>query len=106
MMFDEQENYYFERFNDWHHGFLDEGYRKVSKDGWAKRFKYFVCLKDETLDDLKDRYSVLLSYMKDHEIYPSNVEKLEKFADALPIEWGECLKNLREDSNFSKLPLN
>ncbi|KAJ0496012.1 hypothetical protein HanIR_Chr12g0615361 [Helianthus annuus] len=106
MMFDEQENYYFERFNNWNNGFLDEGYRKVSKDGWAKRFKYFVCLKDETLDDLKNRYSVLLNYMKDHEIYPSNLEKLEKFADALPIEWGECLKNLRENSNFSKLPLN
>ncbi|KAJ0531882.1 hypothetical protein HanIR_Chr09g0390521 [Helianthus annuus] len=106
MVFDEQENYYFERFNDWHHGFLDEGYRKVSKDGWAKRFKYFVCLKDETLDDLKDRYSVLLNYLKDHEIYPSTAEKLEKFADALPIEWSECLKNLRDDSNFSKLPLN
>ncbi|MFS8024735.1 putative transcription factor interactor and regulator CCHC(Zn) family [Helianthus anomalus] len=106
MVFDEQENCYFERFNDWHHGFLDEGYRKVSKDGWAKRFKYFVCLKDETLEDLKDRYSVLLNYLKDHEIYPSNAEKLEKFADALPIEWGECLKNLREDSNFSKLALN
>ncbi|MFS7911116.1 putative transcription factor interactor and regulator CCHC(Zn) family [Helianthus anomalus] len=44
--------------------------------------------------------------MKDHEIYPSNAEKLEKFANALPIEWGECLKNLRKDSNFSKLPLN
>ncbi|KAJ0433365.1 hypothetical protein HanIR_Chr17g0869461 [Helianthus annuus] len=106
MMFDEQENYYFERFNDWHHGSLDEGYRKVSKDGWAKRFKYFVCLKDKTLEDLKDRYGVLLNYLKDHEIYPSNAEKLEKFADALPIEWDECLKNLREDSNFSKLPLN
>ncbi|KAJ0457967.1 hypothetical protein HanIR_Chr15g0779801 [Helianthus annuus] len=106
MMFDEHENYYFERFNNWNNGFLNEGYRKVSKDGWAKRFKYFVCLKDETLDDLKDRYDVLLNYLKDHEIYPSTAEKLEKFADALPIEWSECLKNLREDSNFSKLPLN
>ncbi|KAJ0925997.1 hypothetical protein HanRHA438_Chr04g0166011 [Helianthus annuus] len=46
-MFDEKENYYFVRFNDWHRGFLDDSYKNVSKDGWAKRFKYFVCLKNE-----------------------------------------------------------
>ncbi|MFS7992394.1 hypothetical protein Hanom_Chr12g01081711 [Helianthus anomalus] len=36
----------------------------------------------------------------------SDAEKISKFADALPAEWDECLKNLKRDSGFSKLSLN
>ena len=90
MVFDEQENYYFERFNDWHRGFIDDSYRNVKKDGWVKRFKYFVSLQNETLEELENRYGVLLEYLKKHEIFLSDGEKIEKFADALPVEWSEC----------------
>ncbi|MFS7953365.1 hypothetical protein Hanom_Chr07g00617681 [Helianthus anomalus] len=105
MMFDEEENYYFEKFNDWYEWFIDDSYRNVKKDGWVKRFRYFVCLKNETVDDLVNRYNVLLSHLKDHEIFLTDAEKVSKFADVLPIEWSEFVKNLRKDSNFSKLHL-
>ncbi|MFS7997636.1 hypothetical protein Hanom_Chr12g01144091 [Helianthus anomalus] len=104
-MFDEQENYYFETFNDWHRGFIDDSYSNVKKVGWEKRFKYFVCLKNESLDDLANRYTVLIEFLKEHEIRLSDIEKVSKFADALPVVWDECLKNLKRDSSFSKFYL-
>ncbi|XP_021974842.1 uncharacterized protein LOC110869950 [Helianthus annuus] len=85
---------------------MDDSYRNVKKDGWVKRFKYFVSLQNETLEELENRYGVLLEYLKEHEIFLSDGEKIEKFADALPVEWSECLENLRKDSSFSKLHLN
>ncbi|MFS7919122.1 hypothetical protein Hanom_Chr03g00209141 [Helianthus anomalus] len=94
MMFDEKENDYLERFNDWYQGFIDDSYRNVKKDGWVKRVKYFVCLKDETLADPENRYGVLLEQLKYHEIFLSDAEKIAKFAYALPVEWIEILKNL------------
>ncbi|MFS7997296.1 hypothetical protein Hanom_Chr12g01140041 [Helianthus anomalus] len=36
----------------------------------------------------------------------SNVEKISKFADALPAEWDEFLKTLKKDSRFSNFYSN
>ncbi|MFS7963324.1 hypothetical protein Hanom_Chr08g00736741 [Helianthus anomalus] len=101
-MFNEKENDYLESLNDWYRGFIDDSYRK---DGWVKRFKYLVCLKNETLDHLENRYGVLLEQLKYHGIYLSDAEKIAKFADTLPVEWIEILKNLKGHSSFSKLHL-
>ncbi|MFS8021568.1 hypothetical protein Hanom_Chr16g01428931 [Helianthus anomalus] len=64
-----------------------------------------VCLKNENLDDLANRYEVLIEHLKDHKIYLTDAEKIAKFADALPAEWIEILKILKKDSSFSKLHL-
>ncbi|MFS7987877.1 hypothetical protein Hanom_Chr11g01028001 [Helianthus anomalus] len=104
-MFDEKDNYFFERFNDWYEGFVDDSYGRIIKDGWMKRYEYFVCLKKEQLDHLANRYQVLLDQLKDHEIRISDAEKVSKFTDALPAEWDEFLKNLKKDYSFSKFYL-
>ncbi|MFS7917393.1 hypothetical protein Hanom_Chr03g00188491 [Helianthus anomalus] len=62
---------------------------------------FFLCKKDETVNELEKRYECLLDNLKKYEIRMSKVEHISKFADALPAEWNEFLIQLTKDSKFS-----
>ena len=85
-MFEEYENDYLERLNNWFYGFLDNRYNDVKESEWVNRFDCFLCKKDEKLDELENRFEILLDHLKRYETKMSNTEKISKFADALPAE--------------------
>ncbi|MFS7947829.1 hypothetical protein Hanom_Chr06g00552781 [Helianthus anomalus] len=72
-MFDEMENYDLERLNngyDWCWGSI---YEQEDKKVWINGLKYFLCMKDETLDELESRFDYLLDKLKMFEIRLSDV---------------------------------
>ncbi|MFS7928967.1 hypothetical protein Hanom_Chr04g00327011 [Helianthus anomalus] len=85
-MFNERENDDLERLNNWFYRYLDSSYNNVKKNVWVKKIEYFLCKKNEKLDELAKRYGILIEYLKDYEIIMSDAEKISKFADALPKE--------------------
>ncbi|MFS7977608.1 hypothetical protein Hanom_Chr10g00906011 [Helianthus anomalus] len=106
MRFDEQENNDLKRINEWYRGYFSSSYQKISKEIWYERFKCFLSKKDEKLDDLEKRFDRLIDYLKENQIVLSDVEMVSKFANGLSAEWDDFLKNLKENSNFSKLTLS
>ncbi|MFS7938544.1 hypothetical protein Hanom_Chr05g00440961 [Helianthus anomalus] len=101
-MFDEYDNNDLETLNSWYRGFLSSSYNDVEKKGWVKRFECFLSKKDEKLEELENRFGILLDHLKRFEITMTNTEKISKFADALPAEWDAFFINLKRDSRFSK----
>ncbi|MFS7975977.1 hypothetical protein Hanom_Chr10g00887031 [Helianthus anomalus] len=63
-------------------------------------------MKNETLNELESRFDYMLDKLKMFEIRMSDDGKISKFADALPAECDDILKNLKKDSWFSKLRPN
>ncbi|KAJ0939039.1 hypothetical protein HanRHA438_Chr02g0056561 [Helianthus annuus] len=106
MRFDEQENNDLKRLNDWYRGYLSSSYQKLPKEVWCKRFECFLSKKDEKLDDLEKRFDRLIDYLKENQIVITEADKISKFANGLSAEWDDCLKNLRENYNFSQISLN
>ncbi|MFS7974763.1 hypothetical protein Hanom_Chr10g00872511 [Helianthus anomalus] len=101
-MFDEQENDYLERLNDWYMGYLDSSYRNEDVSIWVKRFEHFLCQKNETLDELERRFETLIDYLRKKNIRVSIDEKISKLADALPAKWDEFLIELKKEAYFSR----
>ncbi|MFS7987103.1 hypothetical protein Hanom_Chr11g01018441 [Helianthus anomalus] len=99
-MFDEQENYDLEVYNRWFRGLLSRSYQDEKKKVWVNRLEKFLCNINEQLDELEKRYGVLIKYLQNNEIRMTEAEKISKFADALPTEWDEFLKNLRKNLAF------
>ncbi|MFS8001455.1 hypothetical protein Hanom_Chr13g01190571 [Helianthus anomalus] len=95
-MFDEQENHDLEAVNSWFRGFLSRSYQNVNKRVWVNRLENFLGNKNEKLDELENRYRVLIEYLKNNEIRMTEAKNISKFVDALPIEWDEFLKNVKK----------
>ncbi|MFS7987282.1 hypothetical protein Hanom_Chr11g01020631 [Helianthus anomalus] len=83
-MFDEKENGYLERLNDW---FWFDNDMNGNKKLWVIRREFFLCKKDESLEKLEVRFDDLIDKLKGFEVKLSDVEKILLFADALPVEW-------------------
>ncbi|MFS7930046.1 hypothetical protein Hanom_Chr04g00339561 [Helianthus anomalus] len=105
-MFNEKENHDLENLNNWYRGYLSRSYQDVNEKVWIKRLESFLCNKDETVDELAKRYRILIDYLKRYQIRMSDAEEVLKFVDALPAEWDDFLKKLKEKGSFSKLFLN
>ncbi|MFS7968152.1 hypothetical protein Hanom_Chr09g00794121 [Helianthus anomalus] len=88
-MFDEMENDKLERINDWFEGPWRFEY-EVQKNIYFKRFEHFMC-----------------SYpLKEFKIRMSSAEKISKFVETLPLEWGEFLIELKKNFRISKFYLS
>ncbi|XP_035840237.1 uncharacterized protein LOC110942772 [Helianthus annuus] len=93
---------YLERLNSGYGWCRGSIYEQDDKKVWIIRLKDFLCKKNETLDELESRFNYLLDKLKTFDIRLSDAEKISKFADALPAEWNDILKNIKTDSGFSK----
>ncbi|MFS7946179.1 hypothetical protein Hanom_Chr06g00532971 [Helianthus anomalus] len=72
-MFDEKENDYLERLNDWHWFNSDEnGNKKI----WVIRCEFFLCKKEESLEKLESRFDDLIDKLKSFEINIPDAEKI------------------------------
>ncbi|MFS7998588.1 hypothetical protein Hanom_Chr12g01155661 [Helianthus anomalus] len=101
-MFEEYDNKDLDILNNWYRGFLSSSYHDMEKKGCVKRLECFLSKKDEKLEELENRFGILVDHLKRFEITMKNTEKISKFADALPAEWDEFLINLKKDSRSSK----
>ncbi|MFS7935229.1 hypothetical protein Hanom_Chr05g00401021 [Helianthus anomalus] len=98
-MFDEKENGYLKRLNDW---FWFDSDENGNKKFWIIRRENFLCKKDESLEKLEVRFDDLIDKLKGFEVKISDAEKILLFADALPVEWKEFLNKLKMDSKLLK----
>ncbi|MFS7957393.1 hypothetical protein Hanom_Chr07g00665861 [Helianthus anomalus] len=102
-MFDETENHDFERLNDWYMGCLESNYRSENVDIWVKRFEHFLCQKNETLNQLGDRFESLIEYLWKKDIKVQKDEHIAKLTDALRAKWDEFLIELKKNPIFPEL---
>ena len=102
-MFDEQENKNLENLNNWTKEAWYE--MKYGKDVYVKRYENFLCMKNESMEMLKERFYELIIKLEKHKIYHSNDERISKFVDALPLEWDKFVNGLKRDSRLSRFDL-
>ncbi|MFS8017335.1 hypothetical protein Hanom_Chr15g01379141 [Helianthus anomalus] len=93
-MFDEKENDFIERINSGYGWCRVSLFEQDDKHIWTLRLKNFVCQKNETVKEMKSRFDYLVDKLKTFEI---------KLTDALPAEWDDVLKKIKQESEFSKL---
>ncbi|MFS7985194.1 hypothetical protein Hanom_Chr11g00995671 [Helianthus anomalus] len=98
-MFEEMENNELVRINEWFEEVWSLKYED-KKNIYVKRFEPFLCKKNESLNQLKNRYDELLDNLKEFKIRKLNPEQISKFAEALPLEWDDFLIELKKDSSF------
>ncbi|MFS8023816.1 hypothetical protein Hanom_Chr16g01455961 [Helianthus anomalus] len=104
-MFDEMENNELVRINEWFEEVWHLKYED-QKNIYVKRFEHFLCKKNESLNQLKKRYDILLNNLKEFKIRKLNAGQISKFVEALPLEWDEFLIELKKNSRFSSFYLH
>ncbi|KAJ0827589.1 hypothetical protein HanRHA438_Chr17g0827631 [Helianthus annuus] len=102
-MFDEQENMNLENLNNWKKEAWNE--TRYDKEVYIKRYENFLCMKDESMEMLKERFWELIIKLEKHKIYHSKDERILKFVDALPLEWDKFVNELKRDSSLLRFDL-
>ncbi|KAJ0526796.1 putative transcription factor interactor and regulator CCHC(Zn) family [Helianthus annuus] len=103
-MFDEQENKNLENLNNWKKEAWNE--TRYDKEVYINRYENFLCMKDESMEMLKERFWELIIKLDKHKVWYSTDDKKLKFVEALPLEWNKFVNNeLKRDSRLSRIDL-
>ena len=66
-MFDEQENKNLENLNNWKKEAWNE--TRYDKEVYIKRYENFLCMKDESMEMLKERFWELIIKLEKHKVW-------------------------------------
>ncbi|XP_035834058.1 glutamic acid-rich protein-like [Helianthus annuus] len=102
MVFDEKENDFVGKINDFGR-YRTRIFNQDDKHVWTLRFENFACQQNESLKEMEKRFDYMIEKLKSFDINLTDTEQTLKLEAALPAEWDDVLKEVKE--NLEKLNL-
>ena len=102
MIFDEKENEFVGKINDFGR-YRTRFFNQDDKHVWTLRLENFSCQQNESLKEMEKRFDYMIEKLKSFDINLTDTEQILKLEAALPAEWDDVLKELKQKPKFSKL---
>ncbi|KAI3797813.1 hypothetical protein L1987_33076 [Smallanthus sonchifolius] len=80
--------------------------KAINAKAIKKEFDNFMYIRNESLDDLIERFYHLMNELHAHEIKTTKEEKVQCMADALPPKWDSFLMVLKQNNTLGTIDIN